>query len=202
MSFNIYMERVDREGHISTAYYKYNPTEKVRHLVRRCLPGEGNPPYRLAYGTQIGLERPLSLQWTAPLSDQYDPSLQDLFSGTTLAPRPDYSPNAAPHHVLRPHYFLLLSDLQHPLRSLETRDDPVFAAAIQKAVYRYKDLFTRPAHTPPPPPQTHPLHTHTHTQPGSKRPPPAPADGAAPTARPRTSLAANLAALKACSTQL
>ena len=138
MSFYIYMERVDREGHISTAYYMYNPTEKVRHLVRRCLPGEGNPPYKLAYGTQIGLERPHSLQWAAPLSDQYDPSLQDLFSGTTLAPRPDYFSDGAPHHLLRSHYFLLLSDLQHPLRSLETRDDPECAEAIKKAAQKLR----------------------------------------------------------------
>jgi hypothetical protein len=41
-----------------------------------------------------------------------------------------------------------------------------------------------------------------YTLPEWARPPPAPADGAAPTTRPRTSLTANLAALKACSTQL
>jgi hypothetical protein len=120
------MERIDVYGvNAATGWGKINPTEKVSALFDRTDFFKQWRTYRVAYGRQKGWGTPSFVKWTQPMTVQYDPTIQELFSDTTLEAQESY--------------FLLISrlDVNNP-DPAASKDD------VDRAVRRFPQLFSAP----------------------------------------------------------
>jgi hypothetical protein len=120
------MEKVDPGGLTKTTGWIIEEDKRVAALLTETW-GKGweEHGYRLAYGVVKGmLTRPTELEWVSPvLSEQYDPTLRELFVNTTLGQGEEY--------------YLLISNLD-PSRV----DEPL----VQKAVERFSAIYPPVAH--------------------------------------------------------
>ena len=120
------MERLNADGgDAATGWGKINPTEKVSALFDRTNFFKEWRRYRVAYGVQKGRGTPSFVKWAQPMTVQYDPTIQELFSDITLEAEESY--------------FLLISrlDVSNPPPA-SCKDD------VDRAVSRYPQLFSAP----------------------------------------------------------
>ena len=75
---HVNMEKVEKNGMISTTGWWYVAEQKVSELLTKTWYGWEN--YRLTFGVQKGLNASTRLKWFTPkLSIEYDPSLKEWF---------------------------------------------------------------------------------------------------------------------------
>jgi hypothetical protein len=84
-SVAVNMERIDVNGLIMLAGQgTVDPTEKIAALFDRTDWFHDWRSYRVAYGRQDGWKSPSFVQWASPITAEYDPTVQELFSDVNL----------------------------------------------------------------------------------------------------------------------
>lgn len=120
------MERLNADGTLTvTGWGMINPTDKVSALFDRTNFFREWRSYRVAYGHQKGRDTPTFVRWTQPMTAQYDPTIQELFTDITL--------------LANESYFLLIS-------RLDVSNPPPAAHKflVDHAVSRFPQLFGAP----------------------------------------------------------
>ena len=125
VTFPVNMERLTADGvHLVTGWGHVNSTEKVSALFDRTDWFKEWRTYRVAYGRQKGWNNPSFVKWAQPMTVQYDPTIQELFSDITLEARESY--------------FLLISRLDVNNLHTASRKD------VEHAISRFPNLYTAP----------------------------------------------------------
>ena len=131
MACSLHIEKCNERGIMnSSSWGGLDPTIKISVVYDMAIGWSGWRTYRHAIGVSKNMGKPSGLRWTPAFSEEYDPTIQELFQGIILKEDEDY--------------FSLISRLDVNLRhnTGNTRD-------IAAAVYRYQDLYMHLPRIPP-----------------------------------------------------